>query len=150
MVAGEEFVIATACGRDHKMLAAIAMKKLLCCDRGKTWGAVAVDLPDLTEAVGRFLESIGWCGPAEAEFIRDATRERFILIELNPRFPGWIGFGVELGVNLPRKALLATMGRPTTPDQARRDVLFLRACEEVSVDTRVLGTLATKGVMHYG
>lgn len=149
-ISGEEFTVAALCGRDHRMLGAVAVKKLLRCERGKMWGAIHMNLPELVAGLAPFLEKLPWCGPVEVEFIRDSTRERFMLIEVNPRFPAWIGFTADLGVNLPRDAVLAALDRPPGPRTLARDLLFMRNCEEISVDAQSFAHLATRGMLRYG
>jgi carbamoyl-phosphate synthase large subunit len=146
-VPGEEFAVSAVCDADHRIVASAAIKKLKQCERGKTWAARAVALPALTESLGAMLQEFGWHGPVEAEFIRDAFRERFALLEVNPRFPAWIGFSADAGSNLPRQAVRLALGEPPLGADEDQGALFARNCRELFVETVRLAALATDGVM---
>jgi predicted ATP-grasp superfamily ATP-dependent carboligase len=55
---------------------------------------------DLERALSRLLQSIGWSGLFQAQFIRDAHNEHY-LIDLNPRVYGSLALAVSAGLNLP-------------------------------------------------
>lgn len=57
--------------------------------------------PELVRMVMPFFEKWCWKGPAEAEFVIDSRNNVAKLIEINPRFPGYIGFPIRCGLNLP-------------------------------------------------
>jgi carbamoyl-phosphate synthase large subunit len=144
-VYGEEFAVTAVCDRQHRMTGAVAIKKLLRCERGNTWGAVQIDLPELVDSLARFLESVRWTGPVEAEFIRDSVTEKFMLLEVNPRFPAWIGYCADIGVNLPLQAVLGALGRRAIKPELRRDVMFMRSCEEIPAKAGTFAAFATRG-----
>ncbi|MDA1132378.1 MAG: ATP-grasp domain-containing protein [Proteobacteria bacterium] len=146
---GDEFSVAGVCDRDHRLVAATTIKKLLVCDRGKTWGARAVELPALVAAVGDFLAARRWCGPFELEFIRDRFTERFALLECNPRFPAWIGFSTAFAANLPRLAVLAALGRPLPSSRPADDGIFTRNCQERPVAPLAIASFANTGVVRH-
>jgi carbamoyl-phosphate synthase large subunit len=144
-VYGEEFAVAAVCDQKHRLTGAVAIKKLLRCERGNTWGAVQVDLPDLVDSLEAFLKEVRWTGPVEAEFIRDSVTEKFMLLEVNPRFPAWIGYCADIGVNLPLQAVLAALGRPVPPPTPQRDLMFMRSCEEIPAKAGAFAAFATRG-----
>jgi len=125
----------------------VAIKKLKQCERGKTWAARVVSLPALTESLGAMLREIGWRGPLEAEFIRDAFRERFALLELNPRFPAWIGFSADAGSNLPRQAVRMALGEAPLAGAEDERALFARNCREICVETVRLAAFVANGMV---
>jgi carbamoyl-phosphate synthase large subunit len=153
IVSGEEFGVGLVCDRGHRMVSVLSVKKLLKCERGKTWGAIPLLLPELTESLAALLAHIRWTGPADAELIRDGVRERFVLIEVNPRFPAWIGFSGMVGPNLPRQLLLAAFDRsaePASPENGlARDMLFMRTSEELPVQTTTMAFFAGRGEVHH-
>lgn len=148
-VSGEEFAVTVVCDTKHRVVASMAIKKLKQCERGKTWGARTVALPDVVASLDMMTREIGWCGPLEAEFIRDGFRERMSLLELNPRFPAWIGFSADAGPNLPRQAVRVARGEEPAAAAEDGRSLFMRNCREVSVATVTLAAFVTNGTLTY-
>lgn len=149
-VEGEEFAIAAVCDADHQLIADLAIKKIVQCDRGNTWGGVSVGLPQLQHDFARYLHRIGWVGPAEGEFLRDRNSERFYLFEVNPRFPAWIAFSAGTGVSLPMRAIQTALGErhPYAPSIDR--MMYLRSSMDVPVSVTDFATLATNGNFSHG
>lgn len=150
LITGDDFAVAAVCGRDHEPGAMLTVKKLLKCDRGSTWAAVNAPQPALEAAFADFLRDLGWCGPTEGEFIRDETRERFYLIEVNPRFTAWISFSAALGLNHPLRAVCLALDRPCPPPSAQSEMVFMRSCEELPVSARDFAAIAKKGFLRHG
>ncbi|MBM3560502.1 MAG: hypothetical protein FJX53_11625 [Alphaproteobacteria bacterium] len=146
---GDEFALAGVCDAGHRLVASTAIKKLLACERGKTWAARTVELPALTAAVAEFLAARWWRGPFELEFIRDSFSERFALLECNPRFPAWIGLSAALATNLPRVAVLAAHGLPVPAPKPPGDGIFTRNCRERPVTPLAIATFANTGVVRH-
>lgn len=149
-VRGDEFAVAAVCDRQHRLTGAVAIKKLVRCERGNTWGAVRVDEQDLVESLATFLKAIRWTGPMEAEFIRDSVTEKFVLLEINGRFPAWISYCADIGANLPLHAVLTALGRPVPSETTARGLMFMRSCEELPVEASAFATFATKGGLAHG
>ncbi|MDH3232786.1 MAG: ATP-grasp domain-containing protein, partial [Alphaproteobacteria bacterium] len=148
-VEGDRFAVAAVCGRNHETMTSLTVKKLRLCDRGSTWSAAQVHQPELERSFADFVRSIEWVGPVEGEFIRDERTERFNLIEVNPRFTAWISYSAGIGMNHPRRAVLEATGRTPTPEEAIRDQIFMRSCEDVEVDLTALASIATRGRLSY-
>jgi carbamoyl-phosphate synthase large subunit len=83
------------------LLGHCAVRKLIISDKGKGNGSVIVRDPRLDEITRRLIAETRWLGPFELEFIRDQRDDEYRLIEINPRFPAWVGFAAQLGVNFP-------------------------------------------------
>lgn len=83
------------------MLGHCAVRKLIISDKGKGNGSVTVRDAKLEEITRRVIAETRWPGPFELEFIRDQRDDEYRLIEINPRFPAWVGFPAQLGVNFP-------------------------------------------------
>lgn len=62
---------------------------------------VSTHEPDLVDFILPFFKKYRWQGFAEAEIKIDARDEKPKLIEINPRFCGYIGFPIACGVNFP-------------------------------------------------
>ncbi len=150
LVDGDHFAVATVCDRNHQTRDMLTIKKMLRCDRGSTWGAVPSSQPALEAAFADLLRHLRWTGPTEGEFIRDKRRERFYLIEVNPRFTAWISYSASLGVNHPYQAVCMAAGQPYTPPPIKSDLVFMRCCEELPVSPRDFAAIATKGVLKHG
>jgi biotin carboxylase len=110
---------------------------------------VRVNEPRLEAGFSRFLHSLGWTGPAEGEFIRDEVTDRFHLIEVNPRFTGWIYYSAALGCNQPLVAVLAALGQEADVPKPYNDVAFVRRAMELPVRASQLAALATKGHLRH-
>jgi carbamoyl-phosphate synthase large subunit len=83
------------------LLGTCAVRKLIISDKGKGNGSVVVRDLRLDEIARRVMTETRWCGPFELEFIRDQRDDEYRLIEINPRFPAWVGFPAQLGANFP-------------------------------------------------
>lgn len=148
-VDGPRYAVAAVCGRNHETLCSFTIKKLRTCDRGSTWSAISVKEPALEEAFARFLEAIKWVGPAEGEFMRDSVTDEFALIEVNPRFTGWISFAADLGLNHPYLAAMTAAGRDVaSPAEVERTV-FMRATRDIPVSPARLSAISTRGGLRY-
>jgi carbamoyl-phosphate synthase large subunit len=154
-IPGKFFAVSTVLDRDHRPLSSLTVKKLAICERGSTWSAIPVENPRLEADCNRLLGEIGWVGPAELEFIRDELRDRYYLIEVNPRFTAWIYFSACLGINQPAIAVHAAAGEdmPAGTDAAVRgpsgEKVFLRANHELPVKATSLAAISTKGYVHH-
>jgi carbamoyl-phosphate synthase large subunit len=100
-VAGAEFNVMGLGDGQGGMFGHCAVRKLLITDKGKGNGSVVVSDPRLEEITARVLRHTSWHGPFELEFVRDTRDDSYCLIEINPRFPAWVGFATLLGANYP-------------------------------------------------
>lgn len=150
-IPGACFAIATICDATHRTLSSLTVKKLAICERGSTWSAVYSPQPALEDAFADFLEHIGWTGAAEGEFIRDELRDRFYLIEVNPRFTAWIYFTAALGSNHPDLLVRTAAGLPSKPENIPdEDLVFVRGTLEIPVGAASLAALSMKGAVYHG
>ncbi|MBL4692593.1 MAG: ATP-grasp domain-containing protein [Magnetovibrio sp.] len=150
VIYGEEFGMGVVCDRNHNVTESLTIKKLLMCEQGKTWGAVSMQLPELQKSLSAFLKHIGWVGPADAEFIRDAVSDQYYLIEINPRLPAWNGFGAMQGNDLTREIIKITSKSSIVSKSNNEEMLFLRAAEELPTYASSLALFANRGEKHNG
>ncbi|WP_255171111.1 carboxylate--amine ligase [Natrononativus amylolyticus] len=68
--------------------------------------------PVLEERARSILETAGYHGISEAEFVYDETREEYVLLDINTRPWKWISMPVEAGANLPYAAYAEAVGEP--------------------------------------
>lgn len=71
--------------------------------------------PALVEGVLPFFEKWNWQGPAEVELKRDSRTGVDTVIEINPRFPGYLRFAGRCGLDLPTLAARLASGAGITP-----------------------------------
>lgn len=100
-VVGTEFNVLGLGDGKGGLMGSCAVRKLIISDKGKGNGSIIIRDARLDEITRRLVEATCWRGPFEFEFIRDARDDRYLLIEINPRFPAWVGFPAELGANFP-------------------------------------------------
>ncbi len=74
--------------------------------------------PDLAEKLEGLVQSVGYSGVFEAEFIQ--TEDRRILIDFNPRFYNQMGFDVARGLQLPTLAYFGALQQDVAPPEAYR------------------------------
>jgi predicted ATP-grasp superfamily ATP-dependent carboligase len=141
---GPSYAVSVVCDRSHEVVSSLTIKKETLCPRGSTWGAVSVPEPGLEASFARLLRKIGWVGPAEGEFMLDRRNHRFHLIEINPRFTGWISASPAIGPNQPEIAIRIALGQAfeSTPPVPGR--LFLRAVDEVRITASKLSDFTTR------
>jgi carbamoyl-phosphate synthase large subunit len=100
-VTGTEFNVMGLGDGNGGLLGHCAVRKFILSDKGKGVGSVVVQDARLEEISSRILAHTRWPGPFELEFVRDECDDGYRLIEINPRFPAWVGFPELLGVNYP-------------------------------------------------
>lgn len=142
---GEEYDVVAVGDGEGGMVGAVPMKKLLLSDKGKGWAGVAVRDPNLVDAARRFFAATRWRGPCELEILR--TREgRYLLIEVNPRFPAWCYLSAGAGQNLPWAVVRLALGEPVAPlEEFRAGTLFVRISLDLIASIDDLQALATRG-----
>lgn len=144
-VNGEMIAVATVCNQKHQTISSMTAMKLASCKHGSTWSARQVSLPDLEQVFADFLEQIKWVGPAEGEFLHDVENDRFFLLEINPRFTGWIAFSGETGLNHPLAAVKTALGQTLHKRKNRDDLIFMRSSYAIEVDPVRLASLSVNG-----
>ena len=95
-----------------------------------------VDDPAIEERALSVIEDAGYRGISEAEFVYDADREEYVLLDVNTRPWKWISLPVSVGANLPYAAYADAVGAefdPGEPGDGRwvylRDYLNLLAAD---------------------
>jgi predicted ATP-grasp superfamily ATP-dependent carboligase len=89
--------------RDSQLLAAFTTRKVL--QWPATGGQTAVSFSTAEERLVKlvlpFFRKWKWRGPAEVELKTDTRTGQDKVIEINPRFPGYLRFPLECGIDLP-------------------------------------------------
>jgi len=126
-IIGVEYDIVALGDGDGGLVGAVPMKKMQLTDKGKAWGGITVDDPDMNAFVRDAVRKLRWRGPCELEVMKEKATGQYYLIEINPRFPAWCYLSVGAGQNLPWAAVKLALGetvQPFPPYQV--GVLFLR------------------------
>jgi predicted ATP-grasp superfamily ATP-dependent carboligase len=100
----------------------------------------AVTVPpnvELEQGVSRLLQSIGWSGVFQAQFIRSPKGEHY-LIDLNPRIYGSLALAVAAGLNLPGIWVDLLLGRRPNVGGYRVGVRFRQEEKDVLALARLL------------
>jgi predicted ATP-grasp superfamily ATP-dependent carboligase len=103
--------------RQSRLVASFAVRKTAQwpLTGGLMAAGVSIRRETLLDRVLPFFEEGGWCGPAEVEFKFDRRDGQDKVIEINPRFPGYLRFAPECGVNLPVLAVRSALSSECQP-----------------------------------
>ncbi len=147
-VYGEEYDVCAVARPDGEAAGMVCIKKTVLNDAGKAIGAEVVDCPEAMQAAKEVLKALKWSGPLEIEMIRVTSSGRFFLLEVNARFPAWVGITPTAGLNLPDLLLRIALdeGLPQN-SQAIVGTRFLRGSHTTVTRTERLGELLTRGIL---
>jgi carbamoyl-phosphate synthase large subunit len=146
-ISGEEFNVVAIGDGEGDILASCFIRKSIRSDKGKGYGGIVVDDPELMNICRKIIRKLKWNGPCELEFIQDAKTETFYLLEINPRFPAWVDFPSTFGYNLPALLVdrILETETPAMPTQCPTGHFFLRHATDISGRIEDLGRLTTQG-----
>ncbi|MBC8403941.1 MAG: ATP-grasp domain-containing protein [Planctomycetes bacterium] len=150
MVHGEEFDICAVADAAGEPVAMIPIRKTVLSTAGKAIGAEVVHSPEALAEGRRILKALKWQGPLEIELMREHSSGRFFLIEVNARFPAWIGICGHTGVNLPDLLVRLALGE-ALPEEREPVVgtAFLRSSRTTLSRLEDLGTLMAAGHLQH-
>ncbi|NOQ30078.1 MAG: carboxylate--amine ligase [Helicobacteraceae bacterium] len=132
VVSGEE-VNLVGVGDGVELKGAVAIKKLTTTDIGKIWSGLTIQNEKLMEIAQKFVKQTGWRGPFELECI--VNMNNVYMIEINPRFPAWVYFATEVGVNLPQMVVDIMQKKEITPQlEYPLNKLYVRFVDELVTD----------------
>ena len=141
VVSGEEINF-IGLGDGKELVGGVGVKKLTTTELGKVWSAVSIDNPKLLELCQNFVKNSKWRGAFEFEAI--ANKDDIFLIEINPRFPAWVYFATELGVNLPKMMLDLANNKEVVPNfNYQKEKMYVRYVDEAVVDFNQFTKLLT-------
>lgn len=78
-----------------------------------------VEAPEIQQRALDLITDTGYSGISEAEFVHDASRDEYVLLDVNTRPWKWIALPVQAGVNLPYAAYADVVGASYTPGSVR-------------------------------
>jgi carbamoyl-phosphate synthase large subunit len=144
VVSGEEMNVVGVGDGEGGHFGLVGIKKLWITSLGKIWTGVTVRNEKLLSATERFISEFKWRGAFEFECI--VNGEEIYLIEINPRFPAWVYFATEVGVNLPGRLLKAALGiEPERDWDYEAGKLYIRFTDDFVTDISEFQKVVMKG-----
>lgn len=147
---GEEYDVACVGNGEGTIVGAVPMRKLRLTEKGKAWAGVTIHDRELLALAKTIITALKWRGPCELEFLKAKKTGKYVLIEVNPRFPSWIYLSAGAGVNLPWAAVQLALGKkvePLAPPKA--GINFVRHATDLVCPMTYLESLTTKGELIY-
>jgi len=99
-VQGIEYAITIVSNKESEIEGICAIRKFGISAQGKTWMAVTVDANPFIPMIDSIVKKLNWVGPLEIECICDENGDNPVVIEINPRFPAWLGVSRYAGLDL--------------------------------------------------
>jgi len=126
-------------------IAAVPIRKQYITDKGKAWGGISIDDPEMLKLTDKFIGATHWRGGFELEMMKTEKNE-FMLLEINPRIPAWVYLAVGVGQNIPEALVKLAMGKRVEPF-TRYDVgkMFIRYAWDMIVDVKEYQDVTTFG-----
>jgi len=144
VVRGEELNLVGVGDGKGELKGAVAIKKLTTTEIGKIWTGVTIQNEKMMQIAKDFVAFTKWRGPFELECI--VNMNQVFMIEINPRFPAWVYFATELGVNLPQMVVDIMKGIDVKPQlEYPQNKMYVRYTGEFVTDfTDFMKLLSTK------
>ena len=160
VVVGEEINLVGVGDGEGVLAGAVAIKKLTTTEIGKIWTGVTIQNEKLMQIAKDFVALTKWKGPFElecmintsptgvraSEELNSESTDQVFMIEINPRFPAWVYFATEIGVNLPLMVTEIMQGKEIMPQlEYPQNKMYVRYTGEFVTDfTDFMKLLSTK------
>lgn len=136
-------VVALGDGKGNT-IGAVPMRKQYITDKGKAWGGITLDAPDMLELTHHIIKETKWRGGMELELIRTANNDLY-LIEINPRIPAWVYLATGAGQNIPAALVKLACGIEVEPFKSyETGKMFIRYSYDLIADIKDFEQLSTK------
>lgn len=133
VVTGEELNLVGVGDGKGELKGAVAIKKLTTTEIGKIWTGVTIQNDKMMQMAKDFVALTKWKGPFELECI--VNMNQVFMIEINPRFPAWVHFATEIGVNLPQMVVDIMEGVENEPIlEYPQNKMYVRYTQELVTD----------------
>jgi len=133
VVTGEELNLVGVGDGKGELKGAVAIKKLTTTEIGKIWTGVTIQNDKMMQMAKDFVALTKWKGPFELECI--VNMNQVFMIEINPRFPAWVHFATEIGVNLPQMVVDIMEGVESKPIlKYPQNKMYVRYTQELVTD----------------
>ena len=129
---GEEYSVDVVADAGGQVIASVPRIRARV-DSGVSVGGRTVHDPEIEEFGRAVARATGLTYVANVQCRRDRTG-RAALLEVNPRMPGTLGLTIASGVDMPRLALDALLGRPVPAHLDFRELAVVRFLDERFVD----------------
>ena len=144
VVFGEEINLVGVGDGKGELKGAVAIKKLTTTDIGKIWTGITIQNEKLMQIAKDFVKQTSWKGPFELECM--VNMQNIYMIEINPRFPAWVYFATDIGINLPKMVVDIMYEKDIEPQLIYpSNKMYVRVVDEFVTDfTDFMKLLSTK------
>lgn len=144
VVYGEEINLVGVADGNGELKGAVAIKKLTTTSIGKIWTGITIQNEKLMQIAKDFVKQTLWKGPFELECM--VNMNNIYMIEINPRFPAWVYFATEIGINLPEIVINIMDGIDIEPQLTYpSNKMYVRVVDEFVTDfTNFIKLISTK------
>ncbi|NOY38621.1 MAG: ATP-grasp domain-containing protein [Chlorobi bacterium] len=137
-------VIALGDGKGNT-IGAVPMRKQYITDKGKAWGGITLENPDMLALTDKIIRGTKWRGGMELELIRTPENKLYV-IEINPRIPAWVYLAVGAGQNLPVALVELALGNAVKPFESYEvGKIFVRYSWDMIIDLKDFEAISMKG-----
>lgn len=146
---GSEIVAACLCDRPGRLARCVAMRKFGMNEQGTTWCGVTFRNNGFLGACSDLMRVLQWQGPCEVEAMMDEGSGMLTLLEVNTRFPSWIGIAPEVGSNMPFDLIRILQGESLSPDPGfQAGVVMVRQHQDLTIPLSRFIDVAVGGVLN--
>ena len=143
VVTGQELNLVGVADGEGELKGAVSIRKLTTTDIGKIWTGITIKNEKLLSIAKNFAKETKWKGPFELECI--VNMNHVYLIEINPRFPAWVYFATDIGINLPQMVVDIMQNRQFDAQlDYPANKMYVRYVEEIVTDFKDFTTLLAK------
>ena len=143
VVTGEEVNLVGVGDGKGNLTGAIGIKKLTTTQIGKIWTGLTIKNQSLIQLAQEFVKETKWKGPFELECMTNP--QETYLIEINPRFPAWVYFATDLGINLPQMVVDIMNEKDIEPQlDYPLNKMYIRVVDELVTDFSNFTSLLAK------
>ena len=133
VVFGDEVNLVGVADGNGELKGAVAIKKLTTTDIGKIWTGLTIHNEKLMQIAKDFVKKTSWRGPFELECM--INMQNIYLIEINPRFPAWVYFATDIGINLPQIVMDIIEEKEVSPQlEYETNKMYIRVVDEFTTD----------------
>jgi carbamoyl-phosphate synthase large subunit len=137
-------VVALGDGKGNT-IGAVPMRKQFITDKGKAWSGITLDDQKMLDLTSRIIRAMKWRGGMEVELVK-SPRNKYYIIEINPRIPAWVYLAVGAGQNLPEALLKLALGMEVKPfKEYQVGKMFIRYSYDLITDLKEFEKLSTLG-----
>ena len=143
---GEEYDVACVGDGFGNLVGKVPMRKLRLTDKGKAWAGITIYDKVLDQISEHIISALKWRGPCELEFLKEQKSGKYVLIEINPRFPSWIYLSAGVNVNLPFANVKLAIGKKVKEmTSAKAGFTFVRHAIDLVCPMNYIESLTIKG-----